>query len=171
MVYNFSMDSIYTLTANTLIHWPTDWIIIGAIAVFIALDTLRSGGTRASALALALPVGLFTLDALPRALFIGSVSKQFSTPVLQAVLFGIVFVALYVLIYRIIGFYSTSTGAPIEALLTGLAATAILMVVWLQVPALNSLWHFGSQVQAVFGESYRFWWLAASYLALAFARS
>lgn len=159
------------LSTNLFTHWPTDWIIIGAIAVFIALDTLKNGGTRASALALSLPATLFVLEALPRALFIGAISKQFSTPVLQAVLFGIVFVTLYILIYRIIGFYSTSTGAPVEALLTGLAATAILVVVWLQVPALDSLWHFGTQVHAVFGEAHRFWWLAASYLALAFARS
>jgi hypothetical protein len=171
MMYNFSMGSIYALVGNTLIHWPTDWIIIGAVAVFIALDTLRNGGTRAATLALALPATLFVMDTLPRTLFIGSVLKQFSTPVLQAVLFGIVFVALYVLIYRIIGFYSTSTGAPVEALLTGLAATAILMVVWLHVPALDSLWRFGPQVHIVFSESYRFWWLAASYLSLAFARS
>lgn len=164
-------SSGYTLVSNALTHWPTDWIIIGAVAALVAFDTLRNGGTRASALALALPAALYVLAALPKALFIGDVSKQFSTPLLQTVLFGIVFVALYVLTYRIIGFYSTSTGAPIEALLTGLAATAILLIVWLQVPSFDSLWHFGPQVHAVFAESYRFWWLGASYLALAFARS
>lgn len=164
-------SSGYTLVANTLTHWPTYWIIIGAIAVFIAFDTLRNGGTRATTLALALPAALFVLEALPKALFIGGVANQFSTPVMQAVLFGIVFIALYLLVYRIVGLYSTSSGAPIEALMTGLAVSVILLVVWLQVPGLDSLWHFGSQVQAVFGEAYRFWWLAASYLALAFARS
>lgn len=30
---------------------------------------------------------------------------------------------------------------------------------------------FGDQVQAVFGEAYRFWWLAASYITLAAVRS
>lgn len=157
--------------SGLLTHWPTDWILIGAVAVFIAFDTLRNGGTRAATLVLALPATLFVLETLSRALFLGNLAGQFSTPVLQAVLFGIVFVAFYILIYRIIGFYSTASGAPIEALMTGLGATAILLVVWLQVPALDALWHFGSQVHAVFGEAYRFWWLAASYLALAFARS
>ena len=156
---------------NLFSSWPTDWIIIGAVAAFLALDALRSSGVRESALSLTLPATIFALGMLPQAIFIGSVSNQFSTPVLQAVLFGIMFVVVYVLVYRVIGLWSVGTGGPIEALIMGVGAAAVLVVVWLQVPALDSLWHFGPQVHAVFGEAYRFWWVAAAYLGLAFARS
>lgn len=152
-------------------HWPTDWIIIGAVAVFIALDTLRSGGTRAGALALALPATLFALQSLSKAIVVGPFSQQLSTPVLKVVLFGIVFAALYVMAYRIIGFFSAASGGPIQALFCGIGATAMLAVVWVSLPELDALWHFGTQVHAVFGEAYRFWWVIGSYAAIAFARS
>lgn len=166
------MMNLFSLThvPSVLAHWPTDWIIIGAAAAFIAFDTLRSGGTRASALALALPATLLILEAIPQAIGIGALAKQLSTPVLQVLLFGVLFVALYVLTYRIIGFFSAASGGPIQALFCGIGATAILVVVWVSMPELSALWQFGPHVQAVFGESYRFWWLLGSYGAIAFAR-
>lgn len=151
--------------------WPVDWIIILAVVVFIAFDAFRSGGTRAASLALSLPVTVLTLNALSTAAFLNGLITQFSTPLLQALLFAVLFVPLYIFTYRIIGSWGVSGGAPIEALITGLAATVILLVVWLSIPALDGLWHFGPQIQYIFSESYRFWWLLASYAALAFARS
>ena len=61
--------------------------------------------------------------------------------------------------------------APLQALITGIASAIVLVVIWLQVPGLEAVWAFGSQVQAVFGEAYRFWWLAGSYIALAVVRN
>lgn len=164
-------SSGYTLVANALSNWPTDWIIIGAIAAFAALDALRNGGNRAIALVLALPAALLALEALPNAAFVGTFSAQFSTRLLQALLFGIVFVALYVFTYRILGFWSGTSGGPMQALITGVAGAAVLTTVWISVPALDSFWTFGPQVHTVFGEAYRFWWLVLSFVGLAFARS
>lgn len=148
-----------------------DWIIVAALVIVIAFDTLRSGSNRASALALALPTTLLVREQLSSAAFVSGLVGQFSTPLLQVVLFAILFVPLYFFSYRIIGAWGSSSGRPVEALLTGLASTAIVVIVWLSIPALDAVWHFGPQAQYVFSESYRFWWLLVSYGALAFARS
>lgn len=157
-------------TSSLLAHWPIDWILIGACAAFIALDAVRSGSARAAALALALPATLLFLDALPHATLPEMVLKQLSTHAGQLIVFAVLFALLYIAIHRMI-FGFSGGGEVIQALITGLAATIVLVVVWLQVPALDSLWHFGPQVQAVFAESYRFWWLIVAYAALAFARN
>lgn len=151
-------------------HWPTDWITIGAFAAFVALDSLRNGPARAASVALALPATLLLVGALPQALFLASFSLQFETPVGQLIIFAIVFGLLFFAIHRVVFNFSESRG-PLQALMAGLAAAVILVVVWLQVPALQSVWDFGPQVEAVFGETYRFWWLVASYVALVFTRS
>src|SRR3989344_5979562 len=152
-------------------HFPTDWIIIVVLSIFIAFDALRSGLGRVTALALSLPATLFLAGSLSQARILSGVAGQFSTPLLKAVLFGIVFAAAYLLVRRMAPSYATGSGEVIQALLAGVAGTITLVIVWLQVPELQAVWHFGSQVQAVFGEAYRFWWIALSYLVLAFVRS
>lgn len=152
-------------------HVPTDWIIIIVLAILLAFDALRSGFGRANALALCLPATLFLFGALPHAKILSRVVGLFGTPLLKAVLIGIVFAAAYLLVRRIAPSYSTGSTPVIQALLAGTASAIVLVVVWLSVPDLQSVWRFGPQVQAVFGEAYRFWWLAFSYTTLAFVRS
>lgn len=162
-----SFDSITNLFAAV----PTDWIIIGAFAIFAAFDALRSGARRICTLALALPPSALLFVVLPNTVVLGSVAAQFSTPLLEAVLFLIIFAIVYILIGRIGLSWGGEAGQTIQAALAGVAAATIVAVFWLQVPALDTLWHFGPQVQLIFGEAYRFWWLMASYAALAFVRS
>ena len=156
--------------ADILTHWPIDWILIGAFAAFAALDAMRNGPTRATSLMLSLPAALLLVANLPNALFIGTLVAQFTTPLAQAGLFAVVAVALYFVIHRVIFTFSNGL-PPIQSFIAGLAAAIVLVVVWLQVPGLDAVWNFGDQVQAVFGEAYRFWWLAASYIALAAVRA
>ena len=156
--------------ASILAQWPIDWILIGAFAAFAALDGIRSGPTRATSLMLSLPAALLLIDKLPDAIFLGPLAAQFTTPLAQAGLFAIVTVALFFVIHRVIFTFSNGL-APLQALIAGLAAAIVLVVIWLQVPGLESVWNFGDQVQAVFGEAYRFWWLAGSYIALAIVRN
>jgi hypothetical protein len=164
-------SSTYALLANNIFsHWPTDYILILAALAFIALDALWNGPARASAVALALPFTFFILDAIPHTYLLVGISSQFSTPVLQTVLFAIILVPLYFLIHRILGFYADSSG-PLDALIVGAASTAILLVFWMDVPALQTIWHFGVPITNVFGEAYRLWWLLGSFVALAFVRS
>ena len=149
---------------------PVDWLIIAALVILIAFDSLRSGTARAAALALALPATMLLTSVLPKAFFLGPLSEGFKLPTGQLLIFGAVFVVLYIACYRTI-FAFADGGGVLQSLLAGFGATIILIVVWLEVPALGALWHLGDQVQAVFGETYRFWWLAGAYIALAFVRS
>ncbi len=152
-----------------LAQWPIDWILIGAFAAFAALDGIRSGPTRATSLMLSLPAALLLVGNLPNALFIGPLVAQFTTPLAQAGVFAVVTAVLFFVIHRVIFTFSNGL-APLQALIAGIAAAIVLVVIWLQVPGLEAVWDFGDQVRAVFGEAYRFWWLAASYIALAVVR-
>ena len=77
---------------------------------------------------------------------------------------------MYILVGSIGISYGSESGRPLQAALGGIAAAAIIIVVWMGMPVLNDLWNFGTQVQSIFGEAYRFWWLIGSYAALAFVR-
>ncbi len=150
--------------------FPIDWIVIAVFACVVALETFRAGSNRAAALALALPAALMVLAALPTAFFIGPMVSQFSGGMQGAVLFSVVLFGLFILIHKMFGFYGDSSGSFFQALIAGIATAAIAIVVWLQEPALQALWHFGPQVQAVFAEAYRFWWILLAYIALAVSR-
>ncbi len=157
--------------SSFLAHWPTDWIIIGALAVFIALDTIRSGSNRALSFALALPLTVFIRELMSNAFVLGNLLQQLTAPYAQTILFIVAFIIVYLLIHRMIGFYGSSSNGPFSALIVGIACAVLATIVWIQTPSLFSLLQPGSQVQGVFAEGYRFWWMAAAYLALAFARS
>ena len=161
-----SIESVLGIFTNI----PVDWAILAVFAIFAAFDVVRSGAQRVSMLALALPATVFLIAALSSDAILGPISKQFSTPVLQAVLFAIILVVMYVLAGRLGISYGGESGQPLQALLAGLAVTAILVCIWIGTPALQAVWHFGTQVQGVFGESYRFWWILGGYGALAFIR-
>lgn len=149
---------------------PTDWIIIGAFALLMIVDALRVGVGRIATLAISVIVASVLSKMVPAALFIGQIAEQLSTPVLQAALFGIVLVAVFLLIRRVFIDYGEMSCPPIQALFAGVAVTALIVLVWVQIPALDAVWEFDSQVQAAFGADYRFWWLLGSLAALAFAR-
>jgi len=161
--------NVSSITAG-FAHWPMDWIIIGLFFSIITILSLRSGTRAASALALTLPITVFVINASSGATFISLLLRQFSTGIAPAILFVVVFVALYLLVYRMTGSYGLTGAYPVQALLAGLAAAVIGVVFWLQIPALAGVWHFGPQVQAVFSESYRLLWLLGAYAALAFVR-
>lgn len=150
---------------------PTDWMIIGAVAIFAAFDTLRSGARRTCTFAFALPVTYVLIGSVPQAVVLGGIAGQFSTPLLQAILFFIILAVIYVTVSRIGLSWGGEAGQTIQAALAGVAGTALLVVFWLQIPALSTLYHFGADVQNIFGESYRFFWIIGSYAALAFVRN
>jgi cation transport ATPase len=150
--------------------WPNDWILIGGVTVLVALDALRSGSARAVSLALSLPATLFVMNAIPESFFLGPLVATYTAPVVQIVLFLIVLTLLFWATYRTV-FSASDGGQVLQSLIIGMAASAALVIVWIQVPGLEYLWHFGDQVQAAFAPAYRFWWLVGVFLALAFARS
>jgi hypothetical protein len=147
-----------------------DWIVLVVLAVLIAADSLRSGLSRATALALAFPLALAILNYLPDAQFMGGLEQQLPSALLKVAFDAALFVVVFICMYRIVDTFSADSNRPLQALLAGLAAVSIAVVVWLQIPALDSVWHFGPQIQTLFGAAYRFWWLLAAYIALAFAQ-
>ena len=152
-------------------QWPTDWVILGTFAVIVALDAVRSGSNRACALSLTFPLALLTLGTISQTVFVTSFAEQLLTPLASAALFGGALLLLYVFMRRIIGFWTDSRQGALQALIAGVACTAIVVVVWLQVPALDTIWHFSNTVHATFGQSYRLWWYLGSFAALAYVRS
>lgn len=162
-----NIDSLSSLVTQ----WPTDWIILVALAVFVAFDALRAGSNRAATLALAAPLSVVAFNELSQTAFISTFLAQFSAPLAQAVLFGILIIIFFLFIRRIVGLWGDTSEGPLQALIAGVACAGIVATVWLQVPALDSLWHFGPQVHLVFGEAYRLGWLLAGTAALAYVRS
>ena len=100
----------------------------------------------------------------------GGIADQHNSPLLNTVFVLILLAVVFVCMYRITDTYGADSSHPIQALLAGLAVAVVAVVIWLQIPSLDSVWHFGPQVQALFGAAYRFWWLLIAYIALAFAR-
>lgn len=150
---------------------PTDWIILGFFALFAAFDILRASAKRVVTLALALPVGMAFFLASENAIVLAGIVEQFSTSVMQAILLGIFIVVSYIFIARMGLEHSEEAGQTIQAALGGVALTALVATFWITTPSLDSLWHFGPQVQAIFSETYRFWWFIGSYAVLAFIRN
>lgn len=161
------LPALPTLPANL----PLDWMLVAALVVIFALDTFRSGAARASALSFALPAAYALYLFIGKAAFISDSLAKLTAPATQAALFLAILVPVTLLVLRIGFSAGIEAGAPIQALLAGAAVAAIFVSFWLQVPALDTIWHFGSQAQSIFAVPYRFWWLAASYVALAAVRS
>lgn len=150
---------------------PADWIIIGIFVVICLFDAIRSGSGRIATIGLAITLAVPLSGALSKAAFLGALSGQFNTPVLQAALFGATLVVLYFILRRIFIDYGETGGQPIQAMFAAVAVTALIATAWVQTDVLSSVWNFGPQVKNVFGEAYRFWWLIGSFAALAFSKT
>ncbi|TSC85927.1 MAG: hypothetical protein G01um10148_835 [Parcubacteria group bacterium Gr01-1014_8] len=150
---------------------PADWIILGAVALLLTIDAIRVGVGRISSLGIGMLLALLASTSLTNAAFLGSLSRTFSTPVLQALQFGLILVLMFIFVRRLTIDYSEMGGQPIQAIFAGVAVAILLIVTWLQVPALSSVWNFNGQIQTIFGEAYRFWWIIGSFAALAFERN
>lgn len=161
------MDTLTSLVAN----WPADWIVIGALAAFLALDTLRSGISRTAAFSLSLPATILIFHVSKQAFGLSLLTKDITTSILESALFFAIAVIMYFLARRTLpGGYGLGAGGPIQALAAGVAGAAVIVIAWLSTPALEALWAFGPQVKALFSEGYRFWWVIGAYSALALAR-
>lgn len=161
------MDLTSIVSATPL---SLDWVIVAVVAVLLVFDCMRKGSGRAATLVFAALTASFTAQALTSAAYMRPVIAQLTTPSLQAGMFIGIFFFAYVLARRIFPDFGEDSANPLSALLGGLAATAILVVVWLATPQLSALWQFGSHVLAIFGEAYRFWWLLAGLALLSFSR-
>lgn len=156
-----------------LTHPPIDWVIFLVIAIILLVDSLRSGTGRASAVALAAPASyfLYTELELGKTFILSQLTSSLNTTVLQAGLLAGIFVLTFFLFHRIMYSFGGSSASPLQSILSSLSATVVLIVMWVHVPVLESVWHFSSQFQSAFGATYAFLWVVVAYLALAFVRS
>jgi hypothetical protein len=152
-------------------HIPTDWIILFAVTVFLAFDALRSGQARVKALALSLPISLVCYTGLAKTAYLGPVISQLSMPFAQSVIALGIIVLVFLITLKATNTWGQGSQQPVSALMSGIAAAIVLLVVWLQVPPLQDLWHFGPTVQAIFGTSLSLYWMLAAFLAFAFVRN
>ena len=159
-----------TSTFAQLSQWPMDWALLGIFAALLALESFSSGSTRTSTVSLAFPISFVIAGWLPTTFITNTVVQHVSTPLLQAGLFLVVFSGIFFVIYRMIFSFGSAGGSVVNSILHGLSATIIVIVFWIQTPGLKELWQFGPQVQLVFGEAFRAWWLAGSFAVLAYTR-
>jgi hypothetical protein len=151
------------------IHIPMDWIVLAAFAILVAFDALRGGLSRPTALAIALPLTLVLIGYMPDATLMGGFAQNLSA-LLRLLLDAAILIIMFILMYRITDTFGSDSYHILQTLMSGFAVAIVAVVVWLQLPALDSVWHFGPQVQTVFGSAYRFWWLVGAYIALAATR-
>ena len=156
--------------SSTVSAVPVDWIVIGAFFIIVSADALRAGSVRACALALSFPLTFLLFQILPQTFLLSPTLASFSSPLAQAVVFLILEAILFVCLHKMLASFDVYTSFH-SAVVSGFAATVVVLVVWTQTPALQSLWHFTPQLQSIFGASYRFYWLIAAYLLLAFVGS
>ena len=152
------------------LSWPTDWYILGGLAVLSIVDTIRSGSQRSTGVVLALLATAILYTYMSQALVIGSVIAALTLPIAHVVVFGVLFAFMLVAALHIIS-YGIDDGKPVLAILLALATVILLVLIWIQVPVLQSIWSFSPPIQALFSESYRLFWALGALGIFAYVRS
>ncbi len=164
------MDIASSSIIATFLQWPIDWPLFGLAASLFALESYSFGSTRSSSVAIAFPLAFLAMLWLPTAFLFNMVMPQLIEPVPQSALFALVFIGFYFLVHRVIFAYGSGSSDILRSLISGVATAIIIIVFWIQTPGLRDLWQFGPQIQMVFGESLRVWWLTGVFAALAYTR-
>lgn len=158
-----------TATIRYLSHIPVDWFIAFAVFALAAFDGYRSGAARASAAAIALPLAVFLANMAYSTFALGAALAALHASAYPAAIIGILFVALFLIIGRMVE-PAFGAGGIISALLGGAGGMAVVLPLLAATPALAALFHFSVALQSVFGDAYRLYWIIGGYVALAFAR-
>jgi hypothetical protein len=161
---------IPTSTVALLSGWSMDWPLLGIIAMLLSLECFSAGSTRTSTISIAFPLTAILFSWLPHTFLIASFMSQLGTPVAEAALFGLILIGAYFAIHRIIFAFGSGGGDVPRSVVSGVAATIILVIFWLQTPGLNEIWQFSAQVQLIFGEQAKAWWLIGTFAILAYTR-
>lgn len=149
---------------------PIDAVILIIFAIIVCIDAYRSGTRRAVVFALTAPISLVVYSALLNAALIGVSMQKMAMPSVQAATAGGVFILVYLIIYRLVPPSFNNASSPLQAIVASLAASITLALLWVQTPALMALWAPSEMVQMIFGATFRLYWLAGTFLTLAFAR-
>lgn len=145
---------------------PLDWIILAAFGAIVTIDAIRSGTTRATALALALPVAAFLLTLSGSTAFIGPITS--ASEMTQAIAFLALTVAVFVLAYRGMGY--GDEGSPLQSVMAGVGTTVIAISVWVSTDVLRTMWDFSPSIDAVFGSAYAVFWIVGGLVVVTLSR-
>src|SRR3989338_675261 len=85
---------------NSFAGVPTDWILLGALALLAALECLRSGARRICQLALALPLGTVLFLATGKAAILENFIGTSSEPFLGALLLWALIAGSFLIVFR-----------------------------------------------------------------------
>ncbi len=163
-----SILSVAPVAPTLTIHW----IVFLCIVLVFSLESFRSGSSRAVTFSIALPLTLLFSNWLSNAFLLNQILKIYvNTSTLQVALFSTLFILFFFLTHRMLASSPSGMGGVLPAVLSGFAATIVLMTIWSQIPGLIGFWNFGDSVSAFFGDSYRAFWLLGSFLILGYVRS
>ena len=151
-------------------HFPIDWILILVFAFVVVIDSFRAGSSRAAVFAVSLPLTSLLFTFIPQTVLLDKVSHALSNKPLQLGLFGVLFVIIFLFVYSITHSLGSSSRGMLQAVLSGLSASIVAVVMWIREPVLQFAWHFGSLPQLIFGAPFALFWLLGAYFALAFVR-
>jgi len=152
-------------------HISIDLIIIAICVVLFTVDALRSGAAHATVLAVAFPVAMLFSNLLPHTYIVGGMLSKLSIAILPTIIAVAALVIAFILINRMMSMFGSYSAGLFYSFLTGISATIVVIVMWLQTPALHTLWSFGPQIQTTFGSAFALAWLIVAFLILAFVRS
>lgn len=164
------MNTVLASTTAQFAHLPFDWVVAVIVLVIIAIDAFRSGTARATAIVLASIATITILTLLQSTVIVGKMTGSIPSTIARAVLEDGIWVLAWILSYRIIDGRKYPQGLLI-AIPVAVAAVASILVVWVHSATLQSIWQSSVSVQTVFGAGYALYWLVASYVILAIARS
>lgn len=146
---------------------PFDWIIVIAGILLFSFVSVIGGTRHGVAAAIAMSLGPLFLSLVPKTYLLENMttSGSFHEPLALLIIVTILFLFLIrILPNDVVG------ADAFAAIACGIACTAIGVIMWISIPALQTVWSFGPHVQAVFAEQYRFWWFLGSFALLAIAR-
>ncbi|MDB5188146.1 MAG: hypothetical protein JWO50_666 [Candidatus Kaiserbacteria bacterium] len=152
-------------------HIQPDSIIIAALIIGISAIAVKWGTARACVIAITLPVTAFIYTLVHDGFLVSTIDTKLTSPLMQSALFGIIVVFVYITTHRMYRSFVHEGESIALAILAGIASTCIVLVVWIQTPALMSIWNFSNTIDMLFGAAYALWWILGSLLVLAYVRS
>lgn len=144
----------------------TDMMAAGGAFIVITLLALYAGSAQAVAIGLAAVLAPSVLALAQDAAFVSGLASGATAERMFLIAVFAVLVVLVNMMSRDI-LHMTS---PLQAIMAGVGATCLVIMMWVSTPALAEWFVFGSTVTAVFAESFRFWWLMAVFGLFAFSR-
>lgn len=148
-----------------------DWVIIGLLIIILTATAIRWGTVRTCVIAVTMPVSAFLFSLISSSAIASSVSSNMNSPLMQSGIFIALLVFVYIMTYRMYRSFLGEGERLWLAFVAGLAASFVVIVVWIHTPALASIWEFSKQTQSIFGSLYALWWMIASLLLLGYVRS